>query len=74
MKTYVSTSGKKSGVIAYEVGNDFIIVKFNTGKIYKYTNSSAGKHHIDNMIALALNSCGLSTYITKHKPGYSSHT
>ena len=36
MTTYKSTSGKQSGVTAYEIGSDYIIVWFYS-KQYKYT-------------------------------------
>jgi len=54
---------RDSGVVAYETGNDFIRVKFSTGAIYLYTNSSAGTHHIEQMKTLAAKGDGLNAYI-----------
>lgn len=39
MTNYSSTSGKKPGVLAYEIGDDYIIVQFPEGQ-YKYSYSS----------------------------------
>jgi hypothetical protein len=70
MKTYISKSGKASGVTAYEAGADYIIVAFTDGHRYKYTYSSAGETHIETMKRLAKDQAGLSTYISRHQPGY----
>lgn len=67
MQSYVSRSGKKSGIIGYEVGIDHIIVQFRTGLIYKYSNAITGKNHVDIMTAKALAQIGLSTYIANNK-------
>lgn len=66
MTPYFSTSGKISGVKAYEIGDDFIIVRFDGGQ-YTYPVSLNGEHIIDKMKSLALSSCGLSTFISRHK-------
>ena len=42
MTPYSSTSGKKSGVTAYEIGKDYITVKFDRNQ-YTYTESLNGK-------------------------------
>lgn len=41
MKPYKNSSGK-SGVVAYEIGKDYIKVKFVDGPIYLYTWKSTG--------------------------------
>lgn len=64
MIKYTSTSGKKSGVTAYEFGGDYITVAFGS-EVYTYTSSLNSQQTIDDMIALALGSQGLSTYIAK---------
>jgi hypothetical protein len=69
MDPYTSTSGKPSGAIGYELGDDFIIVAFPKGR-YKYTRLSCGQRHVDAMTRLALASRGLSTYIAQHDPAY----
>jgi AraC-like DNA-binding protein len=70
MTPYSSTSGKKSGVTAYSLGHDFIIVEFENFKRYKYSYRTAGKRVVDHMKALALASEGLSTFIAQNEPGF----
>jgi len=67
MTPYKSLSGKKSGVIAYEMGDDFIKVQFDNFKKYKYTSLQNGRSVIQEMKSLALASEGLSTYIAQNK-------
>ena len=63
--------GGDSGVRSYDYGADYIRVKFSDGKVYTYTNASAGAHHIQNMIRLAESGHGLNSYIMKNvKIGY----
>lgn len=69
MIPYKSITGKQSGVTAYEIGKDFILVKFNAEK-YLYTYTSAGSKTIETMKSLASSSSGLSTYISQKKPKY----
>ena len=54
-----------SGVTAYEFGPGYIRVRFIDGEIYRYTNKSAGKKHIEQMQHLAVEGKGLSTYISQ---------
>lgn len=68
MTPYKSRSGKQSGVIAFEIGEDFIRVKFQSNKIYKYTYLTSTAKNVEVMKTLALDSLGLSTYISKFKP------
>jgi hypothetical protein len=70
MQSYVSRSGKKSGVTAYEIGDDYIIVRFGNEGIYKYSYASAGPQVVETLKALAINSEGLSTYISRHDPPF----
>ena len=70
MIPYKSGSGKKSGVTAYQIGDDHIIVRFNDSENYKYTYSSAGSSTIEKMKSLALAQQGLSTFISQNQPGY----
>lgn len=56
-----------SGVAAYNIGADFIDVKFiSTAKIYKYSYRSAGSHNIEEMKKLATDGCGLNSFIMKN--------
>jgi hypothetical protein len=69
MTPYFSTSGKKSGVISYEIGVDFIIVQFPQNQ-YKYSYTSCGISSTENMKQLALDSCGLTRFISEYDPCY----
>ena len=72
MTAYRSTSGKLSGVTAYEINSTSIIVEFKGKTKYLYSYSSAGRSAVEEMKRLALNSNGLSTYIAKNKPLHES--
>lgn len=67
MTLYRSRSGKISGVTAYEIGEDYITVRFGRFKTYRYTALLNGQSTINKMKLLALASNGLSTFIAKHK-------
>ena len=73
METYSNLSNV-SGVLAYQLGDDYIIVQFKTGQymFYKYTNTSASKSVIEILKNLAQQGRGLNSYISTNKPGYSS--
>lgn len=62
MEIYCDTHGN-SGVSAFEVGNDFIIVHFTKGGMYLYNYSKTGAYHVNNMIRLARTGNGLNGYI-----------
>ena len=64
MENYMNLSGK-SGVIAYEIGGDFIKVKFRGGSIYTYTYKISGCIQVDTMKHLAESGEGLSTFISR---------
>ncbi len=72
METYVSRSGKKSGVTGYELGDTHIAVQFVKGTRYKYSYDSAGEDVIEHMKKLAINQEGLSTYIAQNEPRFES--
>ncbi len=63
-----------SGVIAYEIGNDYIIVEFRSGRerLYKYTYSSAGADNVGEMKRLAEAGDGLNEFIVENKIEYES--
>ncbi|GLU35049.1 hypothetical protein WKR88_13990 [Trinickia caryophylli] len=65
MKRYRNLSGQ-SGVVAYEIGNGWIAVKFDGGDVYRYTARSAGAENIKQMQRLAERGQGLSTFISRH--------
>lgn len=57
---------RDSGVVAYESGDDCIIVRFSDGATYHYNYASAGSYHIENMKKLADRGDGLNAYINEH--------
>ncbi|GHA48512.1 hypothetical protein GCM10007103_31750 [Salinimicrobium marinum] len=65
MKTYGNLSGT-SGVTAYEIEDEGILVEFNRDKIYRYTYTSAGRGAVEMMKTLAQQGRGLSTYISRN--------
>lgn len=66
--------GWNSGVVGYEIDNDYIIVQFPpwTCTLYTYTYSSAWVTHIENMKKYAIAWKWLHSYISTEKPKYSS--
>ncbi|MEZ4969421.1 MAG: hypothetical protein R2814_07140 [Flavobacteriaceae bacterium] len=59
--------GGDSGVSAYEIGSDYILVKFfGTARTYRYSYRKAGQSHIETMKQLARNGSGLNAYINKY--------
>lgn len=68
MENYCDTRGD-SGVSAFEVGADFIIIRFTKGDTYLYDYFTTGSYHVNNVIRLARLGNGLNGYInlnTKH--------
>ena len=59
--------GRDSGILEYEIGEDFIIVHFGSGKYrhYKYDYTSTGMEQVERMKVLAENGQGLNEYISK---------
>lgn len=57
--------GGDSGVVEYEIGTDFIKVRFKGSKVYVYDYSSAGRENIKLMKSLAINGTGLNAFIDK---------
>lgn len=73
MEPYKNLGGD-SGVAAYQLGGDFIIVQFKSGQwtVYTYTYQSAGSSAVETMKSLARQGHGLNSYISMNKPGYAS--
>ncbi len=65
MERYANLGGD-SGVVGYEIGNDFIRVQFSDGSIYLYTYASAGANNIEQMKKLARNGQGLNAFIYRN--------
>ena len=63
MERYYDIDGD-SNVEAYEIGTDYIRVKFNgTPKIYTYSYWGAGQGNVEAMKKLARQGDGLNSYI-----------
>ncbi|HZZ09642.1 MAG TPA: hypothetical protein VFE79_03030 [Paraburkholderia sp.] len=65
MERYRDLSGD-SGVDAYEIGDDFVAVRFRSGVAYWYTKASVGAKHVAALKRLARSGQGLATYISQH--------
>lgn len=57
--------GRDSGVSAYEISPCRIIVQFQDGSIYEYTDRSAGPDKIQRMHRLAETGEGLNEFINR---------
>lgn len=64
MNRYHNLSGN-SGVSAYQIENDAIIVEFTDGGVYEYNATAPGIHHIGRMKEFAELGRGLATYINQ---------
>lgn len=62
---YGNRSGD-SGVVAYLIEGDGILVQFHSGDIYLYNAEKPGDAHVAEMQARAKAGRGLSTYISQH--------
>ena len=58
--------GRKSGVRAYEIGDDYIDVMFSSGAVYRYSYRSTGVAKIEEMKRLATQGQGLNSFIKKY--------
>ncbi len=59
-------SGGDSGIVSYEIGENYIKVLFSDQKTYTYTYSSAGQYHIEHMKSRARRGSGLNGYINQN--------
>ncbi|HEY4162304.1 MAG TPA: hypothetical protein VGM59_04520 [Dongiaceae bacterium] len=64
MKPYRNLSGD-SGVTHYEIGSDFIAVRFRKGDKYLYNYRRPGRYEVEEMKRLAVAGQGLSTFISQ---------
>jgi hypothetical protein len=64
MTPYLNRGGD-SGVLAYEIKERAILVKF-PGMIYTYDYSHPGTAHVERMKQLAIQGEGLNEYISRH--------
>jgi len=65
MQRYADHSGR-SGIIAFELGEDYLDVRFTSGDVYRYTSRRPGAQDLAHMKELALRGEGLSTFISRH--------
>ncbi len=65
MEKYKNHQGK-SGVLAYEIGEDYIKIRFQGNETYVYNETRPGKAKVEKMKQLAVSGLGLSTYISQH--------
>lgn len=63
MEPYKNLGGS-SGVKAYELGNDSIIVEFKDSSQYLYNNLRPGIMSVERMKTLALRGQGLNSFIS----------
>lgn len=68
MNKYKSLQGK-SGVEAYEIGENSIRIRFQGGETYLYNEEKPGKLKVEKMKKLAESGSGLSTYISQQVRG-----
>lgn len=59
-------SNPRTNVAAYEAGEGVIRVRFRDGKVYTYTDASAGADNVAEMKRLAAKGEGLNSFITRH--------
>lgn len=72
MERYKNLGGD-SGVSAYEIGDDSIIVQFSNGTVCLYTYRSAGSANIEKIKLLATAGERLNSYIKRYvNKGYES--
>jgi hypothetical protein len=65
VERYLNLSGD-SGVTSYQLGPDFILVRFSAGGTYRYGPVRPGPDHVAEMKARAIAGRGLATYISRH--------
>ena len=68
--TPYANKGGESGLLAFEIGIDYILVEFNSGR---YTYASAGRDAVETMKELVSAGEGLNSFISSKatQPEYS---
>ena len=56
-------NSSNSGIVAYEIQREAIVVEFRHGGRYLYDYDTTGREHVEKMKVLALEGRGLATYI-----------
>lgn len=65
MQQYQNKNGN-SGILAYEIGKDYIDVAFREYGIYRYSYTSTGEKRVEQMKQLAIQGYGLNSYISRY--------
>jgi len=65
MQRYRNFSGT-SGVRAFEIGPDYIVLQYVSGLPYKYTYELVGAQHVEEMKRLAQKGSHLNKFINQH--------
>jgi hypothetical protein len=65
MQIYQNRSGD-SGVTHFEIGADYIDLRFRGGRAYRYDHLRPGMLHVNRMKELAESGDGLATYLNQH--------
>ena len=63
MERYRNIVGN-SGIAAYEIGEDYIVVQFEDGGRYRYSYASAGRENVERLKGLAKAGQGLNTFLS----------
>jgi hypothetical protein len=64
MKTYENVGGS-SAIVAYEIGDDSVTVKFVDGSVYLFSYRSAGSTNVEQMKKYATFGHGLHGFISR---------
>ncbi|GAB3345643.1 hypothetical protein [Lysobacter tyrosinilyticus] len=62
---YRNRSGT-SGIAAYALLDDGLLVRFADGRTYRYGPQRPGRHHVGRMKSLAMGGRGLAAYIQRY--------
>jgi hypothetical protein len=65
MQRYADHS-RHSGIAAFELGEDYLDVRFTSGEVLHYTTRRPGARDVQHMKELALRGEGLAAYINRH--------
>jgi hypothetical protein len=65
MEPYPARGGD-SGVAAFEIRPEAIVLRFKDGGVYLYDRRKPGRHHVEQMKQLARAGRGLATYMNRN--------
>lgn len=65
METY-KNADKASNIEAYEIGADYIKIKYKSNSTHTYSYGKAGRNHVELMKGLAQSGSGVKRYIHKY--------